>query len=132
MENPLTWADLKVFEPDLDEPLADAMIWSVWAKAKTIAPCLSTLDADADQSELVRSTMRMVVLRWYETGSGGVTQQSAGDYAQTNSSYAGGRWRPDEIEDLQAVCGQADTGKASTIATWDTGSLGTTHPFLLG
>lgn len=132
MENPLTWADLKVFEEDLDEQIATAMISAVWAKARTLAPCLKTLDADDDQVEVVRSTMRMVVLRWCETGSGGVTQQSAGDYAQTNSSYAGGRWRPDEIEDLQAVCGQAETGKASTIGTWGEPATPQTHPFLLG
>ncbi|MEV0851480.1 hypothetical protein [Nocardia fluminea] len=131
MENPLTWADLKVFEPDLGEDVSDAMIAATWVKAKKIAPCIGELDADPDQIELVRSTMRAVVLRWHDTGSGAVRQQTAGDFGETFSSYSGGLWRPDEIDDLQGVCGQAVTGKASTIATWGEPTT-QTNPFLLG
>ncbi|MGK8466275.1 hypothetical protein [Nocardia cyriacigeorgica] len=131
MENPLTWTDIQVFEPDIAENLATAMIATAWARAQKIAPCLKDLAADDTQAEVVKSTLRSVVLRWYDTGSGGVVARTAGDFSERLSGFGGGLFRPDEIRDLQEVCGSAGRGgKATTIPTWDEPTPPTVHPFV--
>ncbi|MCA1841079.1 MAG: hypothetical protein LC723_12275 [Actinobacteria bacterium] len=132
---PLSVVDLKVFEPDLPDDQAEAMIATVWSRAKRLAPCLKTeapdpnpLD-DEDNLELVKSALRAAILRWIETGSGGggITSQGAGDFNQGLSAYSGGLFRPDEILDLQGMCSDYKSQKASTIETYPTGSLFTEH-----
>lgn len=125
MPTPLTWGHLKVHEPDIEEAVADSMIAITWARATKIAPCLKEMtwtdDVEAvgyEDTQLVIGILQGVVLRWSEAGNGGVTQQAAGDYQQTNSGYAGGLFRPDEIRDLQQLCEDTrSTYRASTIPT---------------
>lgn len=121
MAAPVTWANLKVFEPDIPEDQADAMIATTWARIITkVAPCLGGEDAlelTEDQEELVRGIVRDVVLRWYDSGSGAVSSHSAGDYSETLGSYGGGKFRPDEISDLQDLCSTYRSQSATTIPT---------------
>lgn len=134
MQNPLTPADVQVFNPEISEDIATAMISSVWARTiHKIAPCLKELDADEEQTEIVKSALRSVVLRWYDTGSGAVRSHTAGEYSETLSQYSGGLFRPDEISDLQGICGGGSSApKASTIPTfWLDDETGTAHPFTI-
>lgn len=129
-EAPLTWEHLKVFEPEFPEDLANAMIATVWAQVRNkIAPCMTEEDAleDPDTEEAVRSIIRSVVLRWHDSGSGAVTSQTAGDYSESLSGYGGGRWRPDEINDLQQMCADHREASATTVPMYRDGPWLTEH-----
>lgn len=113
MESPIDFEHLQVFNPDLGEEVAEAMIASVWARARLLAPCLADEDVELtdDQLEIVRSVVRLIVLRWADTGSGAIQSRTAGDYSEAFASRTGGgsagTFRPDEIRDLQAICATA-------------------------
>ena len=125
MPAPVTWDDLKVFDPDIEEPVANAMIASVWARAVKLAPCLKTKEwseTDTDDAyedtQFVKDILRRTILRWSDSGSGAVTQRSAGEYGESLSEYSGGLFRPDEVRDLQNLCAEsAHAQKATTILT---------------
>lgn len=134
MQNPLTHADLTIFNAEISEAEATAMIASVWARTvQKIAPCLKDLDANEEQVEFVKGILRGVVLRWYDTGSGAVMSRTAGEYQEQLSKYSGGTFRPEELEDLQSVCGASDAPKASTILTfpWELDAPDGPHPFTI-
>lgn len=122
-DSPLTWEDLKVFEPDIPEDLANAMIATVWSRAQKLATCLTAvtpdpnpLDDDVDR-ETVKDILRSAVLRWNDSGSGAVTSRTAGDYSENFAHSGGGLFRPGEIADLRSLCGARAGQKASTILT---------------
>lgn len=125
MAAPLTWEELKTFEADIPEDLANDMIKGVWARAVKVAPCLKTMewseDEDADEyddTQLVKSVIRGACLRWYDSGSGAAIQRAAGEYSETLTGYSGGLLRPDEVRDLQKLCSDLSTGgRATTIPT---------------
>lgn len=119
MAAPLTWDDIKVFDPNVEEDIANAMITSVWARAVKVAPCLKvdgTLD-DPDDAEVVKAVLRAVIMRWLDTGSGAVTQRAADGYQETLRDHGGGLFRPEEIKDLQAFCAGTQSQAAQTIRT---------------
>jgi len=122
-DSPLTWEDLKVFEPDIPEELANAMVATVWSRAQKLAPCLTAVDPDpnplddAVDLETVKDILRSAVLRWNDSGSGAVTSRTAGDYSENFASSGGGLFRPGEIADLRTLCGGRAGQKASTIST---------------
>lgn len=135
MDVPLTWADIKVFEPDIAEDIADALISGVWARARKLAPCLKSPETELDDtdSELLRSTLRSAVLRWHDQGSGAVASRSALDFSETLRSDRGGLFRPDEVRDLLEMCTNYRQDSATTIDTsggW--GAWPSAHPFLSG
>lgn len=125
MPAPVAYSDLTVFDPELEQDVAEAMIASVWARAVKLAPCLKTKEWSDDETndlyedtEFVKDILRRVILRWNDSGSGAVTQRQAGEYGETLSGYSGGLFRPDEVRDLQNLCAEtAQTQKASTILT---------------
>lgn len=130
---PLTWVEVKVFSEDISEELTNAMIATVWSRAQTLAPCLKVeapdpnpLD-DPTNVEVVKSVLRAAVLRWDETGSGGVTSRRANEYQESLSEYSGGLFRPDEIATLRALCTDYRSQKANTILTAPIGSLYVQH-----
>lgn len=135
MPAPLTWAELQVFEPELAEDMADAMITSVWARCTKVAPCLKEMewsetesDEEYENTQLVKTIVRAAVLRWSDSGSGIVTQRIAGDYQETLSGVSGGGLlRPDEIRDLQQLCATSSTQAAVTVPTWPDGPYVTQH-----
>lgn len=109
MDAPIDFSDLAVFDEDIPEERAEAMIATVWARTRTLAPCLSEADVElnADQFENVKSVVRDVVLRWAELGTGVASSRTAGDYSESyNGGGSGGLFRPGEIRELQAVCSE--------------------------
>jgi hypothetical protein len=101
----LTTADLAPFAT-IDDAKAQAMIDTALARAARVAPCVRDETLSDDNAEAVKGILRDAVLRWHESGSGAVTQQSAGPFQQTidNRQQRRGLFWPSDIEELQAVC----------------------------
>jgi len=116
---PLTKEQVQVFDADLSDEQAEAMISTVWARAKKVAPCLKedAALADEDDEEFVRGILRAVVLRWADSGSGVHTNRVAGDYQEGLNQFGGGLFRPNEILDLQQMCITFSGQRATTIPT---------------
>lgn len=111
MAAPITPEHIQLFDASIPEAVAEAMIESLWARATKLAPCLKVKEWSDDDAEeeyedtiFVRSILRSVALRWADSGSGAVTQRTAGEFSETLAGYSGGLFRPDEIQDLKAVC----------------------------
>jgi len=125
MPAPLTAAEVQLFDSEIPEDVATAMISTIWSRATKLAPCLRTKewseeesDDEYEDTQFVKGVIRTIVLRWSDTGSGGVTQRAAGEYSESLSGYSGGLFRPDEIRDLQKLCSDiSTTPKATTIPT---------------
>ena len=137
MQSPIDPADLAVFDPDIEEERAEAMIATVWARARTVAPCLASDDVELspDQFEVVKGIVRDAVLRWSDVGTGVTKSRTAGDYAESYDAGAGrsGLFRPDEIHELQNVCRavRRPTQRAYSIDLgFRTPGIATAHPFL--
>ena len=94
----------------IPEAKALAMIADAEAMAVSVAPCLVSGDPmTSEQVAAVRAILRRAVLRWHETGTGMVTQQSAGPFQQsidTTRSAPRGLFWPSEITELQGICQQ--------------------------
>lgn len=139
-------ADLTPFaEIDLEKALA--MIADAEATAITVAPCL--LDPDdstaispaltAHQLAMVKAVLRGALLRWHDSGSGAVVQQSVGPFASTvdNRTVRRGMFWPSEIEQLQSICSASSAGgvfaidllasSSSSHLPWCTLSVGGTY-----
>lgn len=103
----VTPADVAVFNPGLGQERAAARIRSLTARAVAMAPCLAGNALTDDQRELVRSVILDAVLRWADTGSGALTQQSAGPFQVSTDSRPGerrGAFLRSEVDDLTRVC----------------------------
>lgn len=94
----------------IPEAKAQAMIADAEAMATSVAPCLVSGDPmTPEQVAAIRAILRRAVLRWHETGTGMVTQQSAGPFQQsidTTRSAPRGLFWPSEIAELQGICRQ--------------------------
>jgi hypothetical protein len=102
------------------EPKAVAMIEDAEAMAKLSAPCLRSLaDLTDDQKAAAKAVLRGALLRWAESGNGGVTTKTAGPYSQTidTSNPRRNLFWPSEISQLQDICAAADAGKAWSFDT---------------
>ena len=114
----LTKADLTPFATIPDDK-ADAMIADAEAMAVMVAPCLGASDfaQDANKRAAVKAILRGAILRWHDSGSGAVVQQTAGPFSQTvdQSKVRKGMFWPSEIEQLQNLCKVATSGGAFSI-----------------
>lgn len=114
-------ADLEPFA-EIDEAKAFAMIEDAVAQAVLVAPCLAAPDDLAEHHRAaVKAVLRGAVLRWNDSGSGALTQQTAGPFSVTYDNRQSRRtlfW-PSEIEQLQAICSQV-TGASSGAFAIDT------------
>ncbi|GAB93161.1 hypothetical protein [Gordonia rhizosphera] len=149
---PITFTnDILPFDNEMTETEGTLLIQTVWARVLfNIAPCLAVDDITTvcGPAELVvlKSILRDAVLRLYERGSGIVKSETSGDFSRSFVNSVGVVFRPQEIEDLQSLCGSASSAqRASTAVTWGPyweqdadGNLvpvDTTagvHPFILG
>jgi hypothetical protein len=105
----------------IDPAKAMMMIDDCEAMATLAAPCLATLaDTDTPESaaaiKAVRAVLRGALLRWYESGSGAVTQSTVGQVSQTTAPRRSMFW-PSELEQLRSICSSAETGKAFAVDT---------------
>lgn len=101
----------------IDDVKAEAMIEDALALAARIAPCI--LDPLFTYEAAARAILRGAILRWNEAGSGAVSQQSAGPFAQTldTRTQRRGMFWPSEIEQLQDLCKGPETSGAFSVDT---------------
>lgn len=109
--------DLLPFAPQIDQVKAQAMIDDALALAARVAPCI--IDPDFEYDDAAKAILRGAILRWNDSGSGAITQQSAGPYSQTVDTRHVRRsmfW-PSEITELQALCQDTQESKAFAVDT---------------
>lgn len=115
-------ADLEPFAT-IDEVKAQAMIDDALAMARLVAPCIDT--AEFEHAGAAKAVIRGAILRWHDSGSGAVSQRTAGPFGETIDTRQTRRsmfW-PSEIEQLQKMCQAADSGGA-----WGYDALGCLLP----
>lgn len=85
----------------------ETMITGTIARASQFAPCIKDTDLDEDTVNAMRDILINVIVRAMETGSGQITTMSAGGFSQSIDTTArrSQRFRPDEIRELQSLCG---------------------------
>lgn len=110
----LTPEDLEPFAT-IERAKAQAMIEDATALALRVAPCIA--DADFDALGAARAVIRGAILRWHESGAGGLQMQTAGPFSQafdTRAQRRGMFW-PSEIEQLQGLCRAAGSSGAFSL-----------------
>lgn len=140
MESPIAPTDFAGFVDTEEDggPSDDVLtkrIASVWARVRKLAPCLADEDTELpdDDAEIVRDTMRNVILRWIDRGSGAIYSEVSGDYSQTLATDRA-LFQPAEVREIQALCpgSSARAGKAYTAPTWEAEPAPEHHPFVTG
>ncbi|OBA62191.1 hypothetical protein A5780_19220 [Nocardia sp. 852002-20019_SCH5090214] len=112
----ITEEDLTPFA-SIDPDRAEAMIADAEALAVEAAPCIA--EAGFTKQAALKAILRGAILRWNDSGTGAVTTQTAGPYAQTFDTRQTRRslfW-PSEIEQLQNLCATSGAGKAFSVDT---------------
>lgn len=109
-------SDVTVFSPNASEDMVEALIAGTVARAARFAPCLKEDDLDADSVAAAKDILVGVILRALEAGTGEVTSLMAGSFQQNidTTKRRVQRFRPDEIRELQQICG-ITRGGAFTI-----------------
>jgi len=98
----ITTDDLAAFA-EIDSAKAEAMIEDALAMAELVAPCI--LLEDFAYAGAAKAILRGAILRWHDSGSGVVSSQTAGPFAQVVDTRQARRsmfW-PSEIEQLQSL-----------------------------
>ncbi|SDN79168.1 hypothetical protein [Geodermatophilus sp. DSM 45219] len=107
----------------IERAKAVAMIEDALAVAATVAPCIT--EADFTKESAARAILRGAILRWNESGNGGLTtiQQTTDDFNQSktydNRQTRRGMFWPSEIQQLQNLC-QTEKSGAYSIDTLPT------------
>lgn len=92
---------------DIDPDKAQAMIDDGLAMAELVAPCI--VKDDFAYANAAKAVIRGAILRWNESGSGAVTQNTAGPFQQSIDTTKPRRslfW-PSEIEQLEKMCARS-------------------------
>ena len=119
----LTPADLAPFA-DIPEAKASAMIADAEAMAALAAPCINETEfvSNTVLSGALVAILRGAILRWHDAGSGAVSQQVAGPFAQSLDTRTVRRamfW-PSEVKQLQDLCKTYSGSSADEVFTIDT------------
>lgn len=120
----LSTTDLAPFA-DIEATKAEAMIVDAEAMAVLAAPCIT--EEGFAYASAVKAILRGAVLRWNDSGSGALQQQSAGPFGQTldTRQERRGMFWPSEIIALQSLCVDAQGGVYSTSLAGPTDPEGT-------
>lgn len=120
----LTPEDLAPFA-DIDEAKALAMIEDAEAMAVLAAPCIAE-SSDPAVLAAVKAILRTAILRWNDSGSGAVTQQTAGPFSQTidTTNIRRGLFWPSEVDQLRNLCTDGTSGKAFEVDTMPASAMG--------
>ena len=101
--------------------LVDALVAGANAKAARVAPCLSEQEPAPTEDQVAEAKLILIgaVKRWAEAGSGALQAQTAGPFGMTVDTRQRGGFNlwPSEIEQLQAICKDPNSGKAYAIDT---------------
>lgn len=126
----LTVDDLTPFA-QIEDAKAIAMIADAEAMAVLAAPCIADPEFQANETLVAaaKAIVRGAILRWNDAGSGAVTQQTVGPFAQTvdTSKTRRGMFWPSEIDQLRDLCsrfnGDESRGSAFSIVPGASGSV---------
>lgn len=114
-------AEVLAFNPDLDSEVVGILIRDGLAMARRVAPCID--DEGFPYADAAVAIIRSAVLRWAESGSGGVASESntAGpfSFSQTFDNRVTRRslFFPSELRELEALCATSRRGKAFAFDT---------------
>jgi hypothetical protein len=113
--------DVLVFLPGANEALVQAIIDGTMARARRLAPCLADESEDADFLAAAKDILVGIVVRAVEVSGGETVNIIAGPFQQglDSSKRRATRFRPDEIRDLQALCGIRRGGAFTITLTHD-------------
>ena len=119
-------ADITPFAPSASEAVIQQLIDGTIARAARIAPCLKSDDLDEDSAVAAKDILIGVIARATEVGTGEVTTISAGPASQTIDTTARRttRFRPDEIRELQSLCGISRGGAFTITLMHDDADVG--------
>ncbi|STC97566.1 hypothetical protein [Corynebacterium renale] len=101
-------SEVLAFNDKLDPDVVDILIRDGLAMARRVAPCID--EPGFVHSDAAVAIIRGAVLRWAESGSGGISsqQQTAGPFGQTtsfdNRQTRRSLFFPSEIKELEALC----------------------------
>lgn len=111
----LTPDDLAPFV-EIAEEKAEAMIEDALGMAQMLAPCI--FDDAFEFAPAAKAVLRGAVLRWNESGQGGVTQLTALGFGQSfdNSQPRRTMFTSTEIAQLQGMCSSTSTAFAIDTA----------------
>lgn len=114
-------ADLAPFA-EIDEAKAAEMIQDATYSACLVAPCLEQDKIgllSETQAGAAKAIIRGAILRWNESGTGAVSQQTAGPFSATTDTRQErrGMFWPSEIQQLQRICSDTSKGGAFQIDT---------------
>jgi hypothetical protein len=122
----ITWSDLQVFQANIAEDLATALITGAIARAALIAPCI--LDEDFPYADAAKAIIMDTILRRAESGAGSLAMEQAGPFQRAIDTRTSPRelYTPGEIADLQRLCQEAaltggtgmPTGNFPTTEAW--------------
>lgn len=118
----ITPDDLTPFA-EIDSDKAAAMVADALAMAKLVAPCIA--EEGFAHPDAAKAVIRGAILRWHESGQGGVSQLQALSFGATidNRQPRRGMFWPSEIEQLQDMCRTSTGGKAWSYDTAGAGGL---------
>lgn len=118
----VTRGEVQAFLPGASDAIVDALIEGTLARAALLAPCLLDDDDLTDtQIAAARDILLGVIIRAVEAGSGETINIIAGPFQQGFDSQKrrNARFKPDEIRDLQALCGIKRGGAFTIVLTHD-------------
>lgn len=110
----ITVDDIRVFNEDIPAEQAEILIRDGLALARKAAPCID--DPDFKYGDAAAAIIRGAILRWAESGAGGITQRqtTAGPFSQSmsfdNRQTRRSLFFPSEITELQDLCRQNKSG----------------------
>ena len=109
--------------------LAALLIEGANSKAVRVAPCLAT-SQDAGILAEAKLILLGAVTRWADSGSGAVTQQTAGPFSvsvDTSQKARGYALWPSEITALQELCSTGEVSAAPAFSFTPSGGAASTH-----
>lgn len=112
--------EVLAFNPDLDEAVVEILIRDGLAMARRVAPCID--EDDFAYPDAAVAIIRGAVLRWAESGSGGISYEAntAGSFSHQvsfdNRQTRRSLFFPSEIKELEALCA-ARSGSVFAIDT---------------
>lgn len=115
--------DVQAFLPGASDESVEALIKGTVARAGLLAPCLKDDDLDEDLADAAKDILVAIIVRALEYGGGEAQNWMAGPFTQqaqqSDQKRRQQRFRPEEIRELQAICGNSRGGAFTIALTYD-------------
>lgn len=106
MDNPFIVRDISRRLPNVPDDTIQDYIDDAWAKAVSIAPCITEEEFPDEKEDRVVAILRSIILRWHESNVAGAVSKTAGPFGIQYGTPVkrGYSLIPAEIVDLQRLC----------------------------